>query len=79
VNQARLDPWGHPFCLLRREDVLVVVSPGPKAPSLPICKDITVQAQELERLPRGRLIETPGGALLLAVIEPAGAKAPPKR
>lgn len=75
----RTDPWGHPFCLLRRDDVVVVLSAGPAAQAAPTCKDIPVKASALAQLPRGRMIETPRGALLLtAEQKPQGLKPSPK-
>ncbi len=65
TTDHRTDTWGHPFCVLRREHVLAVVSAGPAAPTVPNCKDISIKASELAQLPHQKLLETPGGALLL--------------
>lgn len=61
----RRDPWDHYVCVLRRGDVVAVIGGGPKAPSSPVCSDITVTESELEQLPRARLLETPAGNLIL--------------
>jgi len=66
-SEDKLDPWGHSFCLLRRGDQLLVISAGPSAPSSPTCKDTRVSEQELSRLPRKKLLQSPGGHLLLAL------------
>jgi len=63
----RVDAWGHAFCLLRRANIVVVVSAGPNATSSPVCKDIRVTAEELAQLPRARLLESPAGYLILAL------------
>jgi hypothetical protein len=67
LRTDRTDPWGHSFCLLRRGDTLVVVSAGPKALSSPTCKDIKIAGQELARIPRKKLIETPAGNLIFVL------------
>jgi hypothetical protein len=67
LRTNRTDPWGHSFCLLRRNNTLVVVSAGPKALSSPICRDIKINAQELAGLPRSKLIETPAGNLIFVI------------
>ena len=64
---GRVDPWQHNLCLLRRGDVLAVISGGPNVASSPICRDIKISEHELSRLPRGRLLETPAGNLLLVM------------
>jgi len=63
-TENRLDPWNHAFCMLRRENMLVVVS---AAPSSPLCKDVQIQAEELSQLPHGRLLESPSGSLILVI------------
>jgi hypothetical protein len=63
----RTDPWQHSFCLLRRGDMLLVISSGPKAPISPVCNDVQITEAELAQLPRGRLLETPSGNLTLVL------------
>ena len=63
----RRDPWNHFVCLLRRNNILLVIGGGPRAPTSPICKDIQVRESELAQLPRSRLIETPSGNLILVL------------
>ena len=77
--EKRLDPWNHWFCLLRRGDVLVVMSAGALAPSSPSCQNVHVQASELAALPQGKLLETPDGFLILALDKNQGAGAIPQR
>jgi hypothetical protein len=67
ASQDRVDPWNHSFCLLRRDDDVLVVSGGPKAPSSPACRDIRLDAKDLAELPRGKLLESPAGYLMLVV------------
>jgi hypothetical protein len=64
LRTNRTDPWGHSFCLLRRNNTLVVVSAGPKALISPVCRDIKITREELTALPRKKLIETPAGNLI---------------
>jgi hypothetical protein len=61
----RVDPWGHSFCVLRRKQVLLVLSAGPAAPTSPTCKNIQVTAAELAGLPQLKLLETPAGSPVL--------------
>jgi len=63
----RVDPWNHTFCFLRRNDDVLVVSGGPKAPSSPVCRDIQLTAKDLAELPQGKLLESPSGYLVLAI------------
>jgi hypothetical protein len=63
--QDRVDPWNHTFCLLRRNDDVLVVSGGPKAPSSPACRDIRLHAEDFAELPHGKLLESPAGYLIL--------------
>jgi hypothetical protein len=60
-----VDPWGHCFCVLRRKQVLLVLSAGPAAPTSPTCKSVQVTAAELAGLPQLKLLETPAGSLVL--------------
>jgi len=64
---SQLDAWGHPFCLLRRDKTVAILSAGSKAESSPVCADIPMSAAELNQLPHGRIIETPGGSLVLVM------------
>ncbi len=63
----RVDPWNHTFCMLRRDDVVLLLSGGPKAPSSPECRNIRIQATDLAELPHGKLLESPAGYLILVV------------
>ena len=72
--EDRLDAWGHAFCLLRRENTLLVISAGSAAPSTPLCRDIHMEARELAQLPHGKLLESPSGAFLL-VLDKNGSQA----
>ncbi len=65
--QDRIDPWEHNFCLLRRNDDMLVVSAGPNAPGSPSCRDIQLEAKDLAELTHGKLLETPAGYFLLVV------------
>jgi len=65
--QDRVDPWSHTFCLLRRGDDVLVVSGGPKASDSPACRDIRLQAKDFAEFPRGKLLESPAGYLMLVV------------
>jgi hypothetical protein len=65
--QDRVDPWNHTFCLLRRGDDVLIMSGGPRAPSSPACLDIQIRADDLARLPHGKLLESPAGYLVLVV------------
>jgi len=67
ASQDRVDPWNHTFCLLRRDDDLLVVSGGPKAPGSPLCRDIQLKAKDLAELPHGKLLESPAGYFILVV------------
>src|SRR5258706_2794641 len=67
ASQDRVDPWNHTFCLLRRDDDLLVVSGGPKAPGSPLCRDIQLKAKDLAELPHGKLLESPAGDFILVV------------
>lgn len=73
----RRDPWNHSLCILRRGEMVAVISGGPNAPSSPECRDIAVSENELAKLPHGRLIETSAGDLLLVVDGKASASATP--
>jgi hypothetical protein len=72
--EDRNDAWGHAFCLLRREDTLLIISAGSAAPSTPLCRDIHMEARELAQLPHGKLLESPSGAFLL-VLDKNGSQA----
>lgn len=63
----RVDPWNHTFCLLRRADTLAIISAGPAAPSSPTCKNVSVEAGELAKLPHKKLLQTPAGFLILVL------------
>jgi hypothetical protein len=67
ASRDRVDPWNHTFCLLRRDDDVLVVSGGPKSPVSPACRDIQFQAKDLAELPHGKLLESPAGYLILVV------------
>jgi hypothetical protein len=65
--QDRVDPWNHTFCLLRRDDEVLVVSGGPKAPDSPACRDIQLKADDLAEMPHRKLLESPAGYFILVV------------
>jgi len=65
--EDRLDAWGHAFCLLRRENTLLVISAGSAAPSTPLCRDIHMEARELAQLPHGKLLESPSRTFVLVL------------
>ena len=67
ASQDRVDPWNHTFCLLRRDDHLLVVSGGPKAAASPACRDIGFRSKDLAKLPHGKLLESPAGYLMIIV------------
>jgi hypothetical protein len=69
ASRDRVDPWRHTFCLLRRDEDVLVVSGGPEAPSSPECRDIRLDAKDLAELPHGKLLESPAGYLVLVVGE----------
>ena len=75
----RRDPWNHFVCLLRRDNILLVISGGPRAPISPICRDIQVRESELAQLPRGRLLESPSGNLILVLDDKLSASTVPVR
>ncbi|MCU1269465.1 MAG: hypothetical protein JWN74_759 [Acidobacteriaceae bacterium] len=75
----RRDPWNHFVCLLRRNNILLVISGGPRAPISPMCRDIQVRESELAQLPRGRLLETPSGNLILVLDDKLSATTVPVR
>jgi hypothetical protein len=62
-----VDPWNHTFCLLRRDDDVLVVSGGPKAPSSPACRNIDLGPKDLAEFPKGKLLESPAGFLVLVL------------
>jgi hypothetical protein len=63
----RIDPWSHTFCLLRREDTVLVISAGPSATGSPSCKDVQIGADELNSLAHGKLLQSPSGSLVLVI------------
>ncbi len=65
--QDRVDPWNHTFCILRRDDYVLVVSGGPEAQGSPACRNVQIQAKDLAELPHGKLLESPAGYLVLLV------------
>lgn len=65
----RLDPWQHPFCLLRRGDAVLAISAGPQAPGSPTCKNIAITAEDLTAFPQKKLLESPSGSLVLVVTK----------
>src|ERR1039458_2434459 len=71
ASQDRVDPWNHTLCLLRRDDDVLVVSGGPRAPGSPACRNIQLQAMDLAEFPREKLLESPAGYLMLVVTKAA--------
>lgn len=65
VSSEKVDAWGHNFCVLRRGDMLLLLSAGPESAGSPVCRDIRVTAGELAQIPKGRLLETPAGYFIL--------------
>jgi len=65
--ESRLDPWQHPFCLLRRDDAVLTISAGPRAPGSPTCNNIAMTAADLETFPQRKLLESPSGSLVLVI------------
>lgn len=64
---SRLDPWQHPFCLLRRDDAILAISAGPQAPGSPTCNNIPFTAEDLATFPQKKLLQSPSGSLVLVV------------
>ncbi len=65
LASEKADAWGHNFCVLRRGEMLLVLSAGPKSTGSPVCRNIRVTAAELAQIPKGRLLETPAGYFIL--------------
>ncbi|HKF06330.1 MAG TPA: hypothetical protein VKB49_28690 [Candidatus Sulfotelmatobacter sp.] len=61
----RTDPWGHSICVLRRNDLVLVISGGPGAPSNPTCKNVQLTADELATFPKKKLLQSPAGSLVM--------------
>ena len=61
------DAWGHSYCVMRRDSLVLVISAGPNAEASPRCKDIEISGSELAKMPKGRLLETPAHSLALVV------------
>jgi len=66
---SRLDPWQHPFCLLRRGDAVLVISAGPRALGIPACNNIAMAAEDLATFPQKKLLESPSGSLVLVITK----------
>lgn len=67
--ESRLDPWQHPFCLLRRDDAVLAISAGPHAPGSPVCNNIAMTAEDLATFPQKKLLESPSGSFLLVITK----------
>lgn len=67
--RSRLDPWQHPFCLLRRDNAVLAISAGPRAPGSPTCNDIAITAEDLANFPHKKLLESPSGSLVLVIAK----------
>ncbi|HXE89564.1 MAG TPA: hypothetical protein VNK82_01230 [Terriglobales bacterium] len=67
----RVDAWGNAFCVLRREEVVAVVSAGATAKASPKCLDVRIDESELMLLPRGYLLETPASNYVLIQQRPS--------
>ena len=67
--RSRLDPWQHPFCLLRRGDAVLAISAGPHAPGSPACNNIAMTAEDLATFPQKKLLESPSGSLVLVITK----------
>ncbi len=72
VTSSKLDAWGHSYCVLRRGDMLLVLSAGPRSTGSPVCRNVEVTAAELSRMPKGRLLESPAGYFVLVTTRPKG-------
>jgi hypothetical protein len=72
--ESRLDPWGHSLCLLRRGDVLLVISGGPDALGSPTCRNIRMTAEELSKFPPKKLLQSPSGSLILVAQKTPSAR-----
>lgn len=64
---SRLDPWQHPFCVLRRGDAVLAISAGPHAPGSPVCNNIAMSAEDLATFPQKKLLEGASGSLVLVI------------
>lgn len=64
-TKDRVDPWGHTVCVLRRSDLVLVISGGAGAPRSPTCKDIQMTSEELGKFPNKKLLQSPTGSLVL--------------
>ena len=69
--EAKVDPWGHSFCVLRRGARILVISGGPNAPSTPACKDVELTEEELTEFPPMRMLQSSSGSLMMAAVEKA--------
>ncbi len=66
-SKYRVDGWRNYFCSGSQSDLSIVVDPGPKAMASLDCATITLRGVNLAGLPRGRLVPTPSGALVLVL------------
>jgi len=66
---SHLDPWQHPFCLLRRDDAVLAISAGPNAPGSPACNNIAMTEQDLATFSQKKLLESPSGSLVLVITK----------
>jgi hypothetical protein len=81
-RQFRIDAWGHPFCLFRISDRVVVVSAGPNHDTLPLCGELAANPSDAAHQANGLLYRYPSGRLVLALrtqLTPATADKPPAR
>jgi hypothetical protein len=57
----RVDPWGHPFCLMNLQDQIAVISQGAKQDG-PGCGESEKEIRAARRLRTGILYRSPQGA-----------------
>jgi hypothetical protein len=61
----RRDPWGHPFCIVSTDKLILVVSLGPEAHSPFSCQRLHLN-NDLRKSER-RIFQTPSGELVLKI------------
>ena len=66
----RLDAWGRPFCFVRLEGRVAVISAGPGKGAYAGCKDMGIDPRDISRLSPRRLYEYPSGKLVVVVDRP---------
>lgn len=69
-SQSRADAWGHPFCLFRINNHVVVVSAGVSQDTFPGCAQLTVNPMDAAHQANGLLYRYPSGRLVLVAKAP---------